>query len=233
MFKITPFAKIVGVLTASGAIVLMTITSNATSDELSGYNLTDYNAFYTNGNTVLSDSSLEAYSSPTLKAAVFDDENNTAVEAEEKKQAEEEAKASQECVDDPNGLTKIQEDAIKNEQVLNTTGVNLDKIYDVSKSSGCFDVLNDFPDLSINIPGFDAIYKAMLNTLIKYAQHKVCAVVNEAIEQAVGPINDKIGEMTDNGKIDLNGVVNDRVNDQINQIDPQIADIHTKPKNET
>lgn len=154
-----------------------------------------------------------------------DGENQELVEkelADAKKQIEEQ---SVQCADPEqegslgNAHQKGMEDARKQDAAK----IDMDKIFQIGKQGGCFDALNDFPDLSVNIPTFGSIFNSVKQTLINYATKKVCNVVNEALEEVVGPLKDTLEDLSDRGQLDLNGRVNKKIMKKLYDIDPELG----------
>lgn len=118
--------------------------------------------------------------------------------------------AAQECADlsNPNGLAAASKSAYQDRNTLASAMPNTDKIFDVANSGGCFNVLKDFPNLSVAIPDFTAIATALKTSLIKYAKRKVCNAVNDALSEMIDPINDAMDKVAVNGEIDLTGAMN-------------------------
>ncbi len=118
--------------------------------------------------------------------------------------------AAQECADlsNPNGLAATSKSAYQDRNTLASAMPNTDKIFDVANSGGCFNVLKDFPNLSVAIPDFTAIATALKTSLIKYAKRKVCNAVNDALSEMIDPINDAMDKVAVNGQIDLTGAMN-------------------------
>lgn len=232
MLKLTPKIKILSTTILSCSFLFSTIASQADSQTLSGFSLTDYNPFFTSGETELSDTYYSTITQPHLLGAVFNDENNALLEEQAAKAIEEANSKTQECQNSEGGLGKQQQKDIESEQGINASTLDIDKIYEVGKSNGCFDVLNDFPDLSVNIPSLSAIFDAVTSTLLKYAQRKVCTAVNSAIEEALEPGIKALDKISDQGKIDLTGAVDDEINKGINKIDPDIGKITSQSSSE-
>lgn len=232
MRKLTPRVKILSTIILSCSFVFSTIQSQADTTSLSGFSVKDYNPFYTSGETELSDSYYSTITQPHLLGAVFNDENNALLEEQAAKALQEASSKANECQNSEDGLGKQQQKDIETEQGINTATIDIDKIYEIGKSGGCFDVLSDFPDLSVNIPSLASIFDAVASTLIKYATRKVCTAVNSAIEEALEPAKEALDKISDNGKIDLTGAVDAEINEGINKIDPEIGKVKSQSSSE-
>lgn len=142
------------------------------------------------------------------------------------------AQTTAECADPdkPGGLGEVQKNQIENERKRDLTSVDLDKIFKYGDKNGCFNALGDFPDLSINIPGVTGILNSIKDTLVKYATRKACAVVDEALEGALGPIKDTMDDISDRGMLDLSGRVNKEILGRMYEIDPELGRVSTTSK---
>lgn len=232
MLKLTPKIKIVSTTLLSCLFLFSTINSQADTTSLSGFSITDYNPFYTSGETELSDTYYSTITQPHLLGAVFNDENNALLEQQAAKAILEANSKSQECQNGEGGLGKQQQKDVESEQGINASTLDIDKIYDLGERNGCFDVLSEFPDLSINIPSLSSIYDAITSTLLKYAQRKACTAVNSAIKEALEPGIKVLDKISDQGKIDLTGAVDAEINKGINKIDPDIGKIQSQSSSE-
>lgn len=228
MLKLTPKIKILSTAFLSCTFLFSAINSQADTASLSGFSITDYNPFYTSGETKLSDDYFSTITQPHLLGAVFNDENNALLEEQAAKAIQEANSKSQECQNGEGGLGKQQQKDMDSEQGINASTLDIDKIYSLGKGNGCFDVLSDFPDLSVNIPSLSSIFDAITSTLLKYAQRKVCNAVNSAIEEALEPGIKALDKISDQGKIDLTGAVDAEINKSTNKIDPDIGKIKTQ-----
>lgn len=153
--------------------------------------------------------------------------------AEAKSEAEQAVNQSTtECADpnNPGGLGGVQKSEMENERKRDLSKVDLDKIFQIGKKNGCFNALNDFPDLSANIPTLSGIFDSVKKTLISYATRKVCAVVDEALEGALGPIQEKMDEVSDRGMLDLSGRVNKEILKRMYEIDPELGRVSKSSK---
>lgn len=135
--------------------------------------------------------------------------------------------AINECADinNPDGLGAAHKNALDRAIKMSMTTINMNNIFDIKKNQACFSALTDFPDLSVSIPSLSSIFSAMKNTLIKYANRKVCEVVNKVTSEVMGPINEVLGEFSQNGVIDLTGMVNDKIGDELYKIDPTLGTV--------
>jgi len=135
------------------------------------------------------------------------------------------AAAQTECADisNPNGLAAAAAAAYQDRNTIAAATPNVDKLFNIAEDGGCFSALKDFPNLSVAIPSLSSIANALKNTMIKYATRKVCNAVNEALSEAIDPINNAIGEIAKNGEIDLAGAVNTGMINKAYEIDPDLG----------
>lgn len=163
----------------------------------------------------------------SIKPAIESASNKALLENQQKEMDEHIKVQSEACASttDDSSLASAQAKAIKKDNELASSSMNLDKIYDATKKTNCFAVLSDFPDLSVNIPSWAAIFTAVTDTLKKYATRKVCTAVNDAFEQVVGPIDDALNKVSSNGQLDLTGVVNTGMHDAMYKVDPDLGKV--------
>lgn len=137
-----------------------------------------------------------------------------------------------ECADpeNPDGLGGVQKKAMENERKRDLAKVDLDGIFQYGQKNGCFNALSDFPDLSVNIPTLTGIFNSIKDTLIAYATRKACAVVDEALEGALGPIKDTMDDISDRGMLDLNGRINKEMLERMYEIDPEFGRVSSGSK---
>lgn len=135
--------------------------------------------------------------------------------------------AISECADikNPDGLGAAHKNALDRAVKIAMTTMDMNNVFDIKKNQACFSALTDFPDLSVSIPSLSSIFTAMKNTLIKYANRKVCEVVNQVTSEMMGPINDVLGEFSQGGVIDLTGVLNTTIGDELYKIDPTLGTV--------
>lgn len=135
------------------------------------------------------------------------------------------AKQSNECSDvtNKNGLGAVHKEHMENERKKDLATVNLDNIFQAGKKGGCFYALSDFPDLSVMIPSITSIANSVKDTLVKYATRKVCLVVDEALESALGPVKDALEEISERGQLDLSGRVNKEMTERLYGVDAELG----------
>lgn len=129
------------------------------------------------------------------------------------------------CADPANvkGLAHAQQKTLNDMKAMILTPINTDNIFNTAKKGGCFNALQNFPNLSGSIPSLSGIANALKDTIIKYATRKVCAAVNDALEDMLGPLNEAMDEYTKNGQIDLTGMVNKKMAEELYKIDPELG----------
>lgn len=128
------------------------------------------------------------------------------------------------CADlnNPLGLGYAQAMAVGDMKKMIATPINTDKMFD-PEASGCFNALKDFPNLSMTIPSLSDIGNSLQNALIKYATRKVCNTVNESLTELIGPLNEVLDRVSENGQIDLTGRVNKEIYKELYEIDPDLG----------
>lgn len=173
---------------------------------------------------------LSTQSFAIITPAIQSTANTSLVSAEQATKDLDSEGKTEECSDETNeySLAGIQKKAIEKDNALTNSTVAVDKLYDIGKKGGCFVVLSDFPDLSVNIPSISSIFDSVRNTLVKYATRKVCNAVNEAINEITDPINKTIGKLNDSGQLDLTGRVNKEIQKQLFEFDPEAARVQNK-----
>lgn len=144
------------------------------------------------------------------------------------------ASDAQSCADpsNVNGLAYRQAATIKDMQTMIMTPINTDKIFDTANKNGCFNALNDFPNLSISIPSLSSIANSLKNTLLKYAVRKVCNAVNDALSEVIEPINEVFEKISEHGQIDLTGEINRKMYKELYSIDKDLGRVADPIKNE-
>lgn len=177
-----------------------------------------------NGNTPLTyDYSFSAITNTPIAGA--DPENYEAVQDNLEKSAALSAIDATECASE-GGLGGIQLQKMQDEKQLAMATVDLDKLFNL-KNNGCFNALSNFPDLSVALPSLGSIFSAIQKTLADYATRKVCNVVNDALEESLGPIAKQLDKINDSGQLDLTGRVNKALTKKFYEIDPELG--RTKP----
>lgn len=103
----------------------------------------------------------------------------------------------QSCATSEDGLVQAALDAMKVRAQVFSNVVDVDSIFRPAKSGGCFADLGKIPDLSVEIPSFNAssIMNSLQGALKDYATKKVCDAVYEASSELVGPINDAMNDL--------------------------------------
>lgn len=189
-------------------------------------NVGDYSVYsINNGNTPLT-YSYSLSSIGVSRAANLDGDNSNLVAERQEITKSTVDKSAQECAGN-GGLADVQEEVIKNAKTMAMTTFDLDKVFDYKKS-GCFNALQDFPDLSLSIPSLGTIVSALQKTLQDYATRKVCNVVNSAVDQALSPISKKLDELNQSGQLDLTGKINKSLTKKYYEIDPELGRTSTK-----
>jgi hypothetical protein len=103
----------------------------------------------------------------------------------------------QSCATSEDGLVKAATDAMRVRAQVFSNVVDVDNIFRPAKSGGCFAELGKIPDLSVQIPSYNAsaIKNALMTALKDYATKKVCDAMYEATSELVGPINEVINDL--------------------------------------
>lgn len=102
-------------------------------------------------------------------------------------------------------------------------------MFDAAKDGGCFNALQNFPNLSVAIPSLTSIATSLKETAIKYAKRKACTAVNEALTDLLEPVNKVIDQVAAHGQLDLTGVVNDKLSKTYYSIDPEMGQVAETP----
>lgn len=126
-----------------------------------------------------------------------------------------------------NGLAHAQQKTLNDMKAMILTPINTDNMFSTASKGGCFNALKDFPNLSASIPSLTGIANALKDTLIKYATRKVCAAVNDALEEVIGPVNEIMEELSSSGQIDLTGEFNKKMVEELYKIDPELGRVST------
>ena len=147
---------------------------------------------------------------------------------------EQDEAASNDCSnpESDGSLAQRQIDVLEKKKTIDTSPTDLNKYFEIGKSKGCFTALANFPDLSISIPSFSSIFTARQKTLTDYATRKVCNVVNEALEAAIGPISAQVEKLSSSGQLDLSGRVNKAMTKKYYEIDPEMGRVSTRVETE-
>ena len=177
-----------------------------------------------NGNTPLTfDYSFSAITNSPIAGA--DAENYQSVEENLEKSTALANTEATECASE-SGLGGVQMKKMQDEQQMAMATVDLDKLFNLS-NNGCFSALSNFPDLSVALPSLGSIFSAIQKTLADYATRKVCTVVNDALEESLGPISKQLDKINESGQLDLTGRVNKALTKKFYEIDPELG--RTKP----
>lgn len=161
----------------------------------------------------------------SIRPAILDETNQQIV-----KQAADDTKNAQvskenTCADpDQEGsLAQKQAEVMADQKQMATKPIDLGNIYNIGKKSGCFAAIQNFPDLSINIPSLSTVMNSVKNTLINYAIRKTCQAVDQAFDEMLGPLSAALNSVSNRGQIDLTGAVNTKVSQQLYGIDPELG----------
>lgn len=136
---------------------------------------------------------------------------------------------TQSCGDISNaeGLAAAQKAAYTDRITMAGAVTNTDKIFDVTSNGGCFNALKNFPNLSVAIPSLSSIGAALQKTLLDYATRKVCNAVNDALGEVINPINETMAKISKSGQIDMTGTFNNKINEELYKIDPELGRVST------
>lgn len=131
----------------------------------------------------------------------------------------------QSCGDlaNPDGLAAAQQNGYRDRVTMIGAVTNIDKLYNVADKGGCFNALSNFPDLSVAIPSLTSIANALKKTMVDYATRKVCSAVNEALTEALDPINKALDKVSQSGQIDMTGVFNKELSKKLYEVDPELG----------
>jgi len=133
--------------------------------------------------------------------------------------------ASGDCSDPDNegSLASKQREIIEEQKEISSKSTDLSKLFSIGKNNGCFAALAEFPDLSVSIPSMADIFAKLQKTLADYAVRKVCNAVDDAFESAVGPLYEKIDNLSSSGQLDLSGRVNKAITKKMYEVDPELG----------
>lgn len=173
--------------------------------------------------------------SSAYQPAILSEANIKIIDSLQSNQKAVDVAASTDCSnpDNEGSLAKKQAEVIEQKKALAYSTSDLDKYFKIGSEKGCFTSLNNFPDLSISIPSFGSIISALQKTLQSYATRKVCNVVNNALEKSIGPIADKLEEVSASGQLDLSGQVNKALTKKYYEIDPELGRVSTQASTST
>lgn len=140
--------------------------------------------------------------------------------------------ASSDCSDPNNegSLASKQIEIIEEQKEIASKSTDLSKLFTIGKNNGCFAALADFPDLSISIPSLADIFAKLQKTLADYAVRKVCNAVDDAFASAVGPLYEKIDDLSSSGQLDLSGRVNKAMTKKMYEVDPELGRVSGSAK---
>ena len=170
-----------------------------------------------------------AYASVTPVPAIMDISNNKLIADMEDNINKGHELAAEDCAnpDTPGSLASRQVEVMQEKKTLATKSMDMGKFFEIGKNNGCFAALTEFPDLSISIPSLADVLAKLQKTLADYAVRKVCNAVNEAFEEAIGPITEKLDKLSSSGQLDLNGRVNKALTKKMYEIDPEMGRVST------
>lgn len=164
--------------------------------------------------------------------AILDSANLKMVTDIEKNVSEAHDLASGDCSDPNNegSLASKQQEIIQEQKEIASKSTDLSKLFTIGKNNGCFAALADFPDLSVSIPSLADIFTKLQKTLADYAVRKVCNAVDEAFESAVGPLYEKMDNLSSSGQLDLSGRVNKAITKKMYEVDPELGRVSGSAK---
>lgn len=169
------------------------------------------------------------YTSAAFTPAIMDSANNQLLADMESDIHKGYDLASEDCSnpDNEGSLASRQAEILEQKKTLGTKPMDMSKLFEIGKNKGCFTALSQFPDLSLSIPSLADILTSLQKTLAAYAVRKVCNAVNDAAEQALSPISDKIDELSSSGQLDLSGRANKALTKKMYEVDPEMGRVST------
>ncbi|OIH11930.1 hypothetical protein A7M79_00130 [Acinetobacter baumannii] len=174
--------------------------------------------------------STNLYSSETIRPAIFNEANNKLMAETSTAFSKGTATVGGDCADPEleGSLAHRQQEVLDEQKRLATTTIDLPKYFEVGKKGGCFSALSNFPDLSLSIPSLTDIFSKLQQTLVTYATRKACNAVNNTIEKALGPLQEKLEDLSSSGQLDMSGRLNKELMKKYYDIDPELGRVSTK-----